>query len=601
MSGCVDSPGADPVGASDIRVAPLTSSGRAAHLPTQTRTHTRLSSSIFPARDLAFSESITKFGLETKAAKARLAQRLAPGSLAFQSTWFTSARAHGSKLSPSPAAPPAPVTGVPLPPPHLWLPDSTHKGNGFRWKDKPRRYKLLRDKEDEFWNERDLSWRKEASPEVEPPCPSFLRFPSSLNWHSAAIFTKPHRAVLSCPFRTASGFPWAIGRRRKENRRAGVEMAAAAQGGGGGEPRGADGVGPGVSGEVEVVKGQPFDVGPRYTELHYIGEGAYGMVSSADDHVRKVRVAIKKISPFEHQTYCQRTLREIQILLRFRHENVIGIRDILRAPTLDAMRDVYIVQDLMETDLYKLLKSQQLSNDHVCYFLYQILRGLKYIHSANVLHRDLKPSNLLINTTCDLKICDFGLARIADPEHDHTGFLTEYVATRWYRAPEIMLNSKGYTKSIDIWSVGCILAEMLSNRPIFPGKHYPDQLNHILGILGSPSQEDLNCIINMKARNYLQSLPSKTKVAWAKLFPKSDSKALDLLDRMLTFNPNKRITVEEALAHPYLEQYYDPTDEPVAEEPFTFDMELDDLPKERLKELIFQETARFQPGVLEAP
>ncbi|XP_006877092.1 PREDICTED: mitogen-activated protein kinase 3 isoform X2 [Chrysochloris asiatica] len=332
---------------------------------------------------------------------------------------------------------------------------------------------------------------------------------------------------------------------------------AATEGGGGGEPRGADGVYMGAPGEVEIVKGQPFDVGPRYSQLQYIGEGAYGMVSSAYDHVRKTRVAIKKISPFEHQTYCQRTLREIQILLRFRHENVIGIRDILRAPNLEAMRDVYIVQDLMETDLYKLLKSQQLSNDHICYFLYQILRGLKYIHSANVLHRDLKPSNLLINTTCDLKICDFGLARIADPEHDHTGFLTEYVATRWYRAPEIMLNSKGYTKSIDIWSVGCILAEMLSNRPIFPGKHYLDQLNHIL--------------------------------------------TLELLDRMLTFNPNKRITVEEALAHPYLEQYYDPTDEPVAEEPFTFDMELDDLPKERLKELIFQETARFQPGAGEAP
>ena len=122
----------------------------------------------------------------------------------------------------------------------------------------------------------------------------------------------------------------------------------------------------------------------------------------------------------------------------------------------------------METDLYKLLKTQHLSNDHICYFLYQILRGLKYIHSANVLHRDLKPSNLLLNTTCDLKvhtnsqmhvlmhslvpvptcqICDFGLARITDPQHDHTGFLTEYVATRWYRAPEIMLNSKGYSKS----------------------------------------------------------------------------------------------------------------------------------------------------------
>ncbi|TSK28023.1 Mitogen-activated protein kinase 3 [Bagarius yarrelli] len=347
---------------------------------------------------------------------------------------------------------------------------------------------------------------------------------------------------------------------------------SAADAGGTAAPGGATGAA-GPKPGLESVKGQNFDVGPRYTDLQYIGEGAYGMVCSAFDNVNKCRVAIKKISPFEHQTYCQRTLREIKILLRFRHENIIGINDILRARRLDYMRDVYpllsssrprlavksinsltacsyIVQDLMETDLYKLLKTQQLSNDHICYFLYQILRGLKYIHSANVLHRDLKPSNLLINTTCDLKICDFGLARIADPEHDHTGFLTEYVATRWYRAPEIMLNSKGYTKSIDIWSVGCILAEMLSNRPIFPGKHYLDQLNHIL--------------------------------------------ALDLLDRMLTFNPIKRITVEEALAHPYLEQYYDPSDEPVAEEPFTFNMELDDLPKEKLKQLIFDETARFQ-------
>ncbi|XP_075920587.1 mitogen-activated protein kinase 1-like [Petromyzon marinus] len=348
-------------------------------------------------------------------------------------------------------------------------------------------------------------------------------------------------------------------------------------------------------GVPEIVKGQVFEVGPRYTGLTYIGEGAYGMVCSALDRCSGVRVAIKKVSPFEHQTYSQRTLREIKILLGFAHENIIAIRDVLRAPSLALMKDVYMVQDLMETDLYKLLRSQRLSAEHACYFLYQLLRGLKYVHSANVLHRDLKPSNLLVNTTCDLKICDFGLARVADPEHDHTGFLTEYVATRWYRAPEVMLNSKGYSKAIDTWSVGCILAEMFGGKPLFPGKHYLDQLNQILAVLGSPSAGDLSCIMNPKARNYIQSLPGKPKVEWRKLYPSASADALDLLDKMLAFNPDQRISVEKALEHPYLQQYYDPTDEPVAEAPFKFAMELDDLPKEQLKQMIYDETQRFQP------
>ena len=148
----------------------------------------------------------------------------------------------------------------------------------------------------------------------------------------------------------------------------------------------------------------------------------------------------------------------MRILLSLRHENIINIKDFLCENSVETLKDIYIVQvgekscnfihliscsiqSLMEADLHKLLKSQKLSSDHICYFLYQILRGLKYIHSANVLHRDLKPSNILLNSNCDLKICDFGLARVSDPSQDHTGLLTEYVATRWYRAPEVMLNA----------------------------------------------------------------------------------------------------------------------------------------------------------------
>lgn len=129
-----------------------------------------------------------------------------------------------------------------------------------------------------------------------------------------------------------------------------------------------------------------------------------------------------------------------------------------------------MLQELMETDMHRVIRTQDLSDDHCQYFIYQTLRALKAMHSANVLHRDLKPSNLLLNANCDLKVCDFGLARSAASQEDNSGFMTEYVATRWYRAPEIMLTFKEYTKAIDVWSVGCILAEMLSGKPLFPGK-----------------------------------------------------------------------------------------------------------------------------------
>ncbi|XP_010019436.1 PREDICTED: mitogen-activated protein kinase 7-like, partial [Nestor notabilis] len=177
------------------------------------------------------------------------------------------------------------------------------------------------------------------------------------------------------------------------------------------------------------------------------------------------QVAIKKIpNAFDVVTNAKRTLRELKILKHFKHDNIIGIKDILK-PTVPygEFRSVYVVLDLMESDLHQIIHSSQpLTLEHVRYFLYQLLRGLKYIHSANVLHRDLKPSNLLVNENCELKIGDFGMARGlgADPRHAKA-FLTEYVATRWYRAPELLLSLHRYTRAIDMWSVGCIFAEML--------------------------------------------------------------------------------------------------------------------------------------------
>jgi len=346
--------------------------------------------------------------------------------------------------------------------------------------------------------------------------------------------------------------------------------------------------------EVELVKGKEFWVGPRYKELRYLGEGAYGVVAEALDTKTNDKVAIKKISPFEHQTYCQRTLREIRILLSLKHENIIDIRDFLCEQKVSSLKDIYIVQSLMECDLHKLLRSQKLSSDHICYFLYQILRGLKYIHSANVLHRDLKPSNILLNSNCDLKICDFGLARVSDPSQDHTGLLTEYVATRWYRAPEVMLNAKGYSQALDVWSVGCILGEMINNKPMFPGKHYLDQISKIQEIIGTPVRSELEFITNPKAQQYVAGLPARPPVSWEKIYPGKEPMLLDMLNKLLAFNPVSRLTVEQALAHPYLEAYYDPSDEPVAETPFKFEVEIDDLPTKTLKEMVFQEVINFK-------
>ena len=209
-----------------------------------------------------------------------------------------------------------------------------------------------------------------------------------------------------------------------------------------------------------------------------MGQGAYGIVVAAKDvegeeeEEENNLVAIKKIErAFEHKVFMQRTLRELKIQRLLQHENILGIRTILKPKSREDFQNIYIVSDLMETDLGAIIKSNQaLTDEHIQFFLYQLLRGLKYIHSAGILHRDLKPRNLLVNTNCDLKICDFGLARADIPLlQTNSVVLTDYITTRWYRAPEVLLSWKNYSKAIDIWSVGCILAEMIIRKPFFKG------------------------------------------------------------------------------------------------------------------------------------
>ncbi|KAI9753589.1 MAG: MAP kinase Pmk1 [Lichina confinis] len=339
-----------------------------------------------------------------------------------------------------------------------------------------------------------------------------------------------------------------------------------------------------------------FNVSDQYDIQDVVGEGAYGVVCSAVHVPSGQKVAIKKITPFDHSMFCLRTLREMKLLRHFNHENIISILDIQKPEKYDNFTEVYLIQELMETDMHRVIRTQDLSDDHCQYFIYQTLRALKAMHSANVLHRDLKPSNLLLNANCDLKVCDFGLARSAASTEDNSGFMTEYVATRWYRAPEIMLTFKEYTKAIDVWSVGCILAEMLSGKPLFPGKDYHHQLTLILDVLGTPTMEDYYGIKSRRAREYIRSLPFKKKIPFKVMFPKTNELALELLEKLLAFNPAKRISVEDALRHPYLEPYHDPDDEPTAApippEFFDFDKDKDNLSKEQLKLLIYKEIMR---------
>lgn len=402
------------------------------------------------------------------------------------------------------------------------------------------------------------------------------------------------------------------------------------------------------------------DLPERFEFIRYLGHGSYGHVCEGTDTQTGNKCAIKKIMKiFDNDIDAKRLLRELRILRLLKgHDNVVDLIDIVPPSDLDSFNSIILVFEFVDTDLAKLVQSEQFFTTlHVQYMLYQMLLGLKYMHSGNIAHRDLKPANILVNENCTLKLCDFGLARgltenIEQPHAVAEAALTEptpeeqkhqeriakkrakgsvqrnmtkHVVTRWYRAPEVILlqQRRDTLKAIDMWSIGCIMAELLlmqkencSNpsrrQPVFPGRSsFPlsandpfawadrtDQLNVIFDVIGTPSPEDIDKLQDDKARSYLTSLPQKPPMNFRDLFPGANESCLDLLKGMLTFDVENRYTVDQAISHPFLARVRDPESEH-AHDLASFEFEDVAVTLHQLRALIIDEIAHFNPALQE--
>uniref|UniRef100_A0A915PKV0 mitogen-activated protein kinase n=1 Tax=Setaria digitata TaxID=48799 RepID=A0A915PKV0_9BILA len=344
----------------------------------------------------------------------------------------------------------------------------------------------------------------------------------------------------------------------------------------------------------------PADSTDELSTVEYLGGGSFGNVIKITNFVcadgRRTVAAIKKLyEPFRDEKTALRVYRdamefdsyavqankperEIRLLQMMVHENIVRLLDLYTPDnSLSSLSIVYIVTEYAGSSLYEILKRERetglriLTPEHHKFIIYQLLRALKYIHSANVIHRDLKPGNLALTDECDLSVLDFGLARSLNADDT---VLSAYVITRWYRSPEVMYwKICSYDTQADVWSVGCILAELSLGRPLFPGEDSMAQYRLIAELCGSPDPELLAKLASNEAiLNVITKLGVYSRKSFSDYFPKTFSKYLvDFLDRILVLDPEKRMTVTEALSHPYLEEYSMPEDEPVADGPFILD------------------------------
>mmetsp|Transcript_113800 Transcript_113800/g.327029 ORF Transcript_113800/g.327029 Transcript_113800/m.327029 type:complete len:425 (+) Transcript_113800:107-1381(+) len=387
----------------------------------------------------------------------------------------------------------------------------------------------------------------------------------------------------------------------------------------------------------------------RYEVRQVIGTGSYGSVCEAHDTEHDRLVAVKRVRHlFDDLIDCKRILREVAILSRLSHDFVVHVHEILTPGPSANFDELYIVMEICDSDLKKLCRTDvTLTPLHINTLLYNLLIGVKYLHSAGIMHRDLKPANCLVNQDCSVKICDFGLSRaiggeelpldrpangVGDENRPPTAarqparrHLTGHVVTRWYRAPELILLQEKYTAAIDLWSVGCIYAELLGmldgfriedRRPLFPGTScFPlspenrrgeerqqqrtrrsDQLNMIFNLLGTPSDGDVAELERDDARSYIRHFERREGSGLRAKFPQAPAESLDILSNFLHFSPNTRLTVTQALTHPLFDDLRDPAREASsqAREVIVLDFESErDLDEALLRRYFRQETRRF--------
>jgi len=285
----------------------------------------------------------------------------------------------------------------------------------------------------------------------------------------------------------------------------------------------------------------------KYAKLEKIGEGTYGLVYKARDKVTNQLVALKKIRlESEDEGTPSTAVREISILKQLQHPNIVQLIEVIHTETSLTLVFEYLDQDLK--NYLDACGEKGIDDYTIKSFLFQLLQGIAYCHKHRVLHRDLKPQNLLINMEGELKLADFGLARgFGIPVKKYT----HEVVTLWYRPPDVLMGSTKYSTQVDIWGVGCIFAEMATGRPLFCGSSDQDQLVKIFKIMGTPTRAEWPGMVDLPEYKNVETYPRYEGKKLKQVLPRLSKTGLDLIERMLQADPQKRITAKDAMRHAY--------------------------------------------------